>query len=79
MPPLILNTNFIKQESKIGYLQDSIWDLNWKLTLITTTLCSTANGESLKVLYAHPYSPGITLESFNFPETVQVFSNPTAI
>ena len=32
-------------------------------TVITTTLCSTANGESLKVLYIHPLSLGITLET----------------
>ena len=26
----------------------------WEPAVITTTLCSTANGESLKVLYAYP-------------------------
>ena len=55
MPPLILNTNLIKQESKVGYPQDSIWDrIDWKLAVITTTLCSTGNGESLKVLNTLP-------------------------
>ena len=31
---------------------------------ITTALCSTTNGESLMVLYTHPYSLGTTLEIF---------------
>ena len=62
IPPPIRNSNFIKRESKICYPYDSIWDrLDWELALITTTLCSTANGESLKVLYTHPLSLGITL------------------
>ena len=31
---------------------DSIWNcLDWEFAVITNTLCSTANGESLKVLY----------------------------
>ena len=47
--------------------------------IITTALCSTTNGESLKVLYTHPKSLGKTLETFQFPETVQVFSKPTLI
>ena len=53
--------------------------IEFNLTLITTTLCSTTNGESLKVLYTHPLSLGITLETFQFLETVQVLSNPTPI
>ena len=61
VPPLIPNTYFIKQESKIGYPLDSIWYcLDWEPAVITTTLCSTTNGESLKVLYSHPISLGIT-------------------
>ena len=28
--------------------------IGFNLTLITTTLCSITNGESLKVLYTHP-------------------------
>ena len=57
---------------------------NWlptgfNLTLITTTLCSTTNGESLKVLYTHLQSLGITLETFHLPETAQVLSNPNPI
>ena len=51
--------------------------MGFNVTLITTTPCSPTNRESLKVLYAHPQSLGITLETFHFPETVQVFSNPT--
>ena len=44
-PPLILNTNFIKRESKISYPWYSIWDrLDWEPAVITTTLCSTTNG-----------------------------------
>ena len=69
----------MKQGSKIGHPKDSIWDrLVWEPAVITTTLSSTAY-----VLYTHPYtypeSFGITLETFHFPETVQVFSNPTPI
>ena len=46
--PMILNTNVIKQELKIGYPYDSIWDcLDWEPAIISTTLCSAANGESL--------------------------------
>ena len=55
MPPLILSPNLIKRESKIGYPLNSIWDrLDLEPAVITTTLCSTANGESLKVLYTLP-------------------------
>ena len=56
MPPLILNTNLIKQESKIGYhrIQFGIqFRIDWELAVITTTLCLTDNGESLKILYTH--------------------------
>ena len=45
MPPLILNNNFTKRESKTGYPLDSIWDrLDWEPAGITTTLCSTTIG-----------------------------------
>ena len=37
MPPLILNTNFIKWESKIGHAQDSSWGSpDWQSADITT-------------------------------------------
>ena len=74
-------SNLIKWKSKIDYSQDSIWDhFGCEPAVITTTLCSTATGESLKVLYTHPYSlGGIILEKFKFPETVQLFLNPTPI
>ena len=43
MTSLILNTNFIKQELKIGYPQVSNEDLpDWEPTVITTTLYVTA-------------------------------------
>ena len=48
---------------------------NW----LTTTLCSAANGETPKVLYTHPESLGITLETFHFFKNVQVFLNTTPI
>ena len=77
---LILNTKLIKRESKIGYSQDSIWDhLEWELGKITTAQCSTTNGESIKVLYTHPSSHEITLETFYFLEIVKVLSNPNPI
>ena len=54
MPPLILSTNLIKWKSKIDYPQDSIWyRFDWEPEVIATALCSTANGESHKVLYTH--------------------------
>ena len=34
---------------------------------------------SLKILYMHPQSLGMTLETFQFPEAVQVFLNPAPI
>ena len=49
IPPLILNTNFIKHEAKIGY---AIWSpFDWEPTVKTIT---ATNGEILKVLYTHP-------------------------
>ena len=53
--------------------------IGFNLALITTTLCSTTNGGNLKVLYTHTQCLGITLETFHFPETVPVLSNPTPI
>ena len=53
--------------------------LGFNLALTTIKLCSATNGESLKVLYTHPQSLGITLETFHLPETAQVLSNPTPI
>ena len=80
MLPLILNTNLIKRKSKIGCPQDTIWDgHDQEPAAITATLCSSAKGRSLQVLYTHPKSLGITLETFHFQEAVQVFSNPTRI
>ena len=76
--PLILNTDFIKWKFKIGYPQDTIWDrLDWEPAVITAKLCLSTNGKYLQVLYTHPKSHEITLETFHFPKTVQVFSNPT--
>ena len=43
---------------------------------MTTTLCSTSNGESCKVLYKHPYSFGINLKTFHFPEIVKCSQIP---
>ena len=44
MTAVILNTNFIKRESKIGQPQVSNGDLpDWEPTVITTTPCSTYN------------------------------------
>ena len=53
MVQLILNINFIKRKSKIGYPWVSNWDSpNWKLTVITTTPWSTYSMMgSLKLLY----------------------------
>ena len=60
IPPLILNTNFIKQESKTGYQWNSIWDrLDCESAVVTTTLCSTTNGGSflrfapIEISYSH--------------------------
>ena len=49
MPPLILNTNLIKRESKIGYPQNSIWDrLDWELAVITTNYVQPLIGRALR-------------------------------
>ena len=58
MTPLMLNTNFIKRESKIGSPEVSKWNpRDWEPTAITTTPCSTYSAVammgSLKVLYTH--------------------------
>ena len=37
---------------------------------------SIANGKSLKVLYTHPKNLDKTLETFHFPEIVQLVSVP---
>ena len=37
----------------------------------------TTVGERLKVLYSHPKSLRITLETYHKPKTAQVLSNPT--
>ena len=50
------------------------WEYPW-----LGTSSSTNNWRSLKILYTHPQSLGITLETFHFPENVSVFSNPTRI
>ena len=55
MTPLILNTNFIKRESEIGYPQVSHWDSpDREPTVITTKPRSTYSMiGSLKLLYTH--------------------------
>ena len=40
---------------------------------------SIANGKSLKVLYTHPKNLDKTLETFHFPEIVQLVSDSTPI
>ena len=58
----------------IGFNLRSFW---WEPTVKTSTLCSTANGLSLKVLYTDSWSREITLKTFHFFRTLQVFLNPT--
>ena len=84
----MLMCNLIKKTDFILY---DIWNKNfthiypydsirsWKLAVITTTICSTTNEESLKVSYP-------CIKSWNKPgdislpsQTVQVFSNPITI
>ena len=65
---LIMNTNFIKRESIIGYQKGSIREhLDWEPAVITTTLCSTTNGESLMDLYTHP-----SIKSWNNPGDISL-------
>ena len=55
MTPLITNKSLIKRKLKIGYPKNSIWDrLYGEPAVITTTLCSAANGENRKVFFTHP-------------------------
>ena len=45
MPPLLLNINLIKRESRIGHWRESNWGpLDW-LPLVTTTILSSAATE----------------------------------
>ena len=80
MTPLILKTNFIKQESKIVSPWVSNWNpADWEPTVITTTPYSTYSiMGSLKVLYTHLQSLGTILETFHFPLTVQGIPKFTA-
>ena len=71
MAPLILNTNFIKLESKIGCPVVSNWDsstIHGKLQYVTG---------SLKLSFTHLQSLGTILEAFHFPKTVKVLSKST--
>ena len=57
---------------------------NWLPIRIQSRIILIGNPQSLlerifKVLYNHPWSFGITLETFHFPRTVQVLSNTTPI
>ena len=80
MPQLLLNTNMIKQESKISHSQESNWGSpDWQRKVTTTTLSSAITEKSHNILNTHLQSLGTTLETFHFPETVQIFSNPTPI
>ena len=64
MSPLILNINFIKRELNIDYTQDSNWvPIDWQPAVQVT-------------MYGVNQT---TLDMLHFPETVQVFSNPTPI
>ena len=61
---------FSKTEIENWLPIDSIWVLlDCEPGVITSTICWTANKESLKALYIHPWSFGIILETFHFPET----------
>ena len=51
MPPSLLPE--IENWLPIGY--NLGWDrLDWENAVMTATLCSSANGKSLQVLYTHP-------------------------
>ena len=80
MSQLLLNTNMIKQESRISHSQESNWGSpDWQREVTTTTLSSAITEKSHNILNTHLQSLGTTLEAFHFPETVQIFSNPTLI
>ena len=51
---------------------------NWEYSRLGTH-SSTNNWENLKILYTQPSSLNIATKTCHFFETVQVFSNPTAI
>ena len=68
----------IKQESRIK--RELNWGPpDWLLLVTTTILSSAATEKSHNILYTPPYSLGATQKVFYFPETVQMFSNPTPI
>ena len=53
MPPLLLNINMIKQESRIGHAQELNWGPPDWLPMVTP-LHSAANEKCHNVLYTHP-------------------------
>ena len=77
-PPLDLNTNFIRGETKIALsLGFGLNFPGWETTIITCRLNSDI--AVLLVSYIHPKSLGTTSEIIHFPKAVQVFLNPTSI
>ena len=91
MSPLNLSTNFTNQDLKIDYPQDSHWGTPDKQPAVIITDWESAEWESpwwqtavqaivggrLKIYIYSFISLETTPEAFHFPETVQVFTNPT--
>ena len=79
-PPLILNTSFVKKIFILGFP----WELNLShlftvLQLYTLHFVDLIFGQLSIFIKLFSYNIGITVETFHFNETVQVFSDPTSI
>ena len=54
MPPLLLNVNMIKRESRIDHLRESKWvPQDWLPMVTTTILSSAATEKSYIIIYTH--------------------------
>ena len=54
LKPLVSESLIDSQNIMLHWFWTNWLPIGFNLALITTTLCSTTNGESLKVLYTHP-------------------------
>ena len=80
MPPIGFGNKLHNKRVKNGFLLDfNLVSSAWKAHSYDQQTTLRWYQGTFKVLYTHPQSLGITLESFHFPEAVQVFLNPTPI
>ena len=76
LKPLVSESLIDSQNIMLHWFWTNWLPIGFNLALITTTLCSTTNGESLKVLYTHPWSLAITLETFTSLKLCKCYQIP---